>query len=159
MAAVLQPAFLTKFSLPGATPDLVIVVLVTWAILKGPAVGAIAGFILGFLIDVIPPGNHLMGISSIFLATLGYLIGIIGGAQSKSFVRPIFISSSAAMLFFVIRTIWALLGGSNFSIYYFSINFLTQGIYAAFLMVFIFPLISGIDKKLGPNSRKDELRI
>lgn len=48
-AAILQPTFFNKkFFLPGATPDLVIVVVVCWALLKGPAIGAIAGFGAGF---------------------------------------------------------------------------------------------------------------
>jgi rod shape-determining protein MreD len=60
VAVIFQPTFFARLSLPGSTPDLVIVVVSCWAITKGPAVGAIAGFIAGFLIDVAPPGNHLM---------------------------------------------------------------------------------------------------
>ena len=45
LAVVFQPTFLARLSLPGATPDLVIVMVCCWAVTKGPEVGAIAGFL------------------------------------------------------------------------------------------------------------------
>lgn len=158
-AVIVQPTFLAGLGLAGATPDLVLVVVVCWAITKGPGVGAIAGFIAGFLIDVAPPGNHLMGIASIILVLVGYFIGIIGSGPSRSFVRPLVISSIGATSFFVIRSIWAIFAGNSFSIYIFSINFLTQAIYAAALAIFVYPGITFLDRKLGPVSRSDELRM
>ena len=158
-AAVLQPTFFAKLFLPGATPDVLIVVLTCWALLKGPAVGAIAGFFTGFLIDVLPPGDHLMGISSIFLTLIGYLVGYLSQNQSRSFVRPLIISASVANVFFIVRSIWANLSGSEFSINIFAVNFLTQGLYAALLAIFIYPAIGFLDKKLGPISRAEELRV
>jgi len=127
--------------LPGATPDLVLVIVCCWAITKGPAVGAIAGFIAGLLLDVVPPGNNLIGVASIFLALIGYAIGIVGSGPSRSVVRPLLIS------------------GSDMALYNFSVNFLTQGIYAAALAVFVYPGIAFLDRRLGPVSRSDELRM
>ena len=126
---------------------------------KGPAVGAIAGFIAGFLIDVAPPGNHLMGIASILLALIGYGIGIIGSGSSKSLLRPLVISSVAATTFFLLRTIWAVFAGNDLSLVNFSTNFLTQGIYAGGLAIFVYPTITLLDRRLGPVSRSDELRM
>mgnify|MGYP003331507895 FL=1 len=158
-AAILQPTFLTKIFLPGATPDLGIVVVVCWALLKGPAIGAIAGFGAGFFIDVLPPGNHIMGISSIILTIMGYLIGILGQNQSRSLVRPLIVSASAATLFLIIRSFWGNLNGMDFSLNIFAINFITQAIYASILTIFVFPLIGFLDKKLGPISRSEELKV
>ena len=159
IAAVIQPTFFAKLFLPGATPDILIVVLTSWALLKGPAVGAIAGFFAGFLIDVLPSGDHLMGISSIFLTIIGYLVGYLSQNQSRSFVRPLIISASVANIFFIVRTIWSNISGAEFSLNIFAVNFLTQGFYAALLAVFIYPAIGLLDKKLGPISRAEELRV
>ncbi len=93
ISEVFQTTFFSRLGLPGSTPDLVIVVVAVWALIKGPAVGAVAGFIAGFLIDVVPPGNHLMGISSISLGIIGYLIGLVAVGQGRSFFRPLIISS------------------------------------------------------------------
>jgi len=49
--------------------------------------------------------------------------------------------------------------GNDISLYNFSINFLTQGIYAAALAIFVYPGVTFLDKKLGPVSRSDELRM
>jgi hypothetical protein len=45
------------------------------------------------------------------------------------------------------------------ALYNFSVNFLTQGIYAAALAVFVYPGIAFLDRRLGPVSRSDELRM
>jgi len=159
LAVIFQPTFFAHLSLPGATPDLVIVMVCCWAVTKGPEVGAIAGFLAGFLIDVAPPGAHLMGIASIILALIGYAIGIVGGGPSRSFSRPLVISGVGATTFFLFRTISGVLVGNDISLYNFSINFLTQGIYAAALAIFVYPGVTFLDKKLGPVSRSDELRM
>lgn len=159
IAAVIQPTILAKLFLPGATPDILIVVLTSWALLKGPAVGALAGFLTGFLIDVLPPGDHLMGISSIFLTIIGYLVGYLSLNQSRSIIRPLIISAAVANVFFIVRSIWANLSGAEFSLNYFAVNFLTQGIYASLLAVFIYPALGFLDKKLGPISISEELRV
>ncbi len=156
---VFQPTLLARLSLPGATPDLVLVIACCWAITKGPAVGAIAGFIAGLFLDVVPPGNNLIGVASIFLALIGYAIGIAGSGPSRSVVRPLLISGIGATTFFLFRTIWALISGSDITLYNFSVNFITQGIYAAALAIFIYPGITFLDRKLGPVSRADELRM
>jgi rod shape-determining protein MreD len=156
---IFQPTLLARLSLPGATPDLVLVVVCCWAITKGPAVGAIAGFIAGLLLDVVPPGNNLIGVASIFLALIGYAIGIVGSGPSRSVVRPLLISGIGATTFFLLRTIWAVISGSDMALYNFSVNFLTQGIYAAALAVFVYPGITFLDRRLGPVSRSDELRM
>ncbi|MEY2778301.1 MAG: rod shape-determining protein MreD [Actinomycetota bacterium] len=156
---VFQPTLLARLSLPGATPDLVLVIVCCWAITKGPAVGAIAGFIAGLFLDVVPPGNNLIGVASIFLALIGYAIGIAGSGPSRSVVRPLLISGIGATTFFLFRTIWALISGSDITLYNFSVNFITQGIYAAALAIFIYPGITFLDRKLGPVSRADELRM
>jgi len=156
---VFQPTLLARLSLPGATPDLVLVIVCCWAITKGPAVGAIAGFIAGLFLDVVPPGNNLIGVASIFLALIGYAIGIAGSGPSRSVVRPLLISGIGATTFFIFRTIWALISGSDITLYNFSVNFITQGIYAAALAIFIYPGITFLDRKLGPVSRADELRM
>jgi len=58
-----------------------------------------------------------------------------------------------------LRTFWALISGSDIALYNFSVNFLTQGIYAAALAVFVYPGIAFLDRRLGPVSRSDELRM
>jgi len=100
-----------------------------------------------------------MGIASILLALIGYGIGIIGSGSSKSLLRPLVISSVAATTFFLLRSIWAVFAGNDLSLVNFSINFLTQGIYAGGLAIFVYPAIALLDRRLGPVSRSDELRM
>ena len=49
-AVLIQPIFLARLNLPGATIDLIVVLVCAWAILKGPIVGATTGFLAGLLL-------------------------------------------------------------------------------------------------------------
>lgn len=158
-AVLIQPIFLARLSLPGATVDLVLVLVCTWAIVKGPLVGAISGFVAGLLIDLIPPTEPLLGLNSFALTVVGFSVGMFGVKPSKSFFRPILVVASAGVVLILLRA-------SLISIFVSPIAFsrvwellITQAIYTSLLAVFVIPLITWLDRKLGPTSRIDELRI
>ncbi len=158
-AVLIQPIFLARLNLPGATIDLVLVLVCAWGILKGPLVGATAGFIAGILLDLVPPAEAVLGLNSLAFTTVGFIVGVIGVKPSKSFFRPLLTIAIASMLLILIRAVLI-------SVFVSSIAFsrvwellITQAIYTSLLAVFVIPLITWLDRKLGPSSRIDELRI
>ena len=56
IAQLVDVALLSRWSWPGATPDLTLLVVVALALLGGPASGAVAGLSAGLLADLTPPG-------------------------------------------------------------------------------------------------------
>lgn len=56
-------------------PDLVLVLVVAWALLHGPAVGAAVGLGAGWLLDVVPPGSPDLGLQALTYAAAGALAG------------------------------------------------------------------------------------
>lgn len=76
VVALVQAALMWRMSIAGATPNLLIVVVASIALLTGPITGAVSGFAAGLglaLFGALPLGPHAM------LATLvGYAIGRVG---------------------------------------------------------------------------------
>ena len=56
-------------------PDLVLVLVVGWALLRGPVAGATAGLAAGWLLDVVPPGSSHLGVQALTYAVAGALAG------------------------------------------------------------------------------------
>lgn len=75
-AAVLQASVFAGIVVLGGTPDILLVTLVAIALLRGPMVGAFAGFFGGLLIDIAT--LETLGMTSLLLTLAGYWTGRYG---------------------------------------------------------------------------------
>ncbi len=76
-AAVVDAVLFGPLHLPGAAPNLLLLVVASWALVIGPVRGAFTGFFAGLLIDVVPPSDHLIGRYALALCVAGYLAGLL----------------------------------------------------------------------------------
>ena len=74
-AVALEYGFLAGLRLPGATPDLLVVVVGSLAATCGAGVGAVSGFAGGMLLDLAPPADGLPGTWAALFTLIGYVIG------------------------------------------------------------------------------------
>jgi rod shape-determining protein MreD len=74
-AVVLQTAVLSQVAIDGVVPDLALVLVVAAALVRGPEVGAVTGFVAGLLVDLAPPADHVAGRWALALVVVGYLAG------------------------------------------------------------------------------------
>lgn len=72
-AVVVQISFLSFLSILGGTPNVIGVVVVSLGLLGGGVVGAVCGFVGGFLVDSML--LQTLGVSSLVLLSIGYLAG------------------------------------------------------------------------------------
>jgi rod shape-determining protein MreD len=56
-------------------PDLVLVLVVAWALLRGPVAGAAVGLAAGWLLDLVPPGSAHLGVQALTYAAAGAFAG------------------------------------------------------------------------------------
>ena len=56
-------------------PDLVLVLVVAWALLRGPVAGAAVGLGAGWLLDLVPPGSAHLGVQALTYAVAGAFAG------------------------------------------------------------------------------------
>lgn len=81
VAALLQVVLVNAFELLEGRADMLLLVLVSIALLRGPIYGAACGFWAGLLVDVSTLGT--LGLTSLLLTGAGYLAGRVGDATSN----------------------------------------------------------------------------
>lgn len=74
LALSLQTTFFARFCFWGIVPDLILILVVSFAFLKGSKAGMMAGFIGGLLEDIFLA--HSLGIQALSKMLIAYLIGL-----------------------------------------------------------------------------------
>lgn len=75
LAVLIEVTVLAPLSFPGATPSLVLVIVVILASQFGSSTGAVSGFAGGLLLDIAPPAAGTIGITALLLTVVGYAVG------------------------------------------------------------------------------------
>ncbi|MDP9866163.1 MULTISPECIES: rod shape-determining protein MreD [Streptosporangium] len=79
LVMVFQVTVVNRLPLPGAgAPDLVLLTVVGYALVRGSSAGAVAGFCAGLAGDVLPPAAHVLGQQALVLCLIGFLAGRVG---------------------------------------------------------------------------------
>ncbi|MFJ6616012.1 rod shape-determining protein MreD [Kitasatospora sp. NPDC091335] len=74
---ILQVSVFGRLQLPGATPDILLLVVVGLAMVYGPTGGCLVGFGGGLLADLAPPSDHAIGRYALVLCLMGYAAGLL----------------------------------------------------------------------------------
>jgi rod shape-determining protein MreD len=69
---VVQLTVVNRLPLPGAAPDLVLLLVAAVAVFTGPVTGAVTGFAGGLALDVAPPVAHYAGEYALVFCLVGY---------------------------------------------------------------------------------------
>jgi rod shape-determining protein MreD len=76
-AVALQVGPFAELAIRGATPDLMLLVVVAVGLVRGPEWAALIGFVGGLALDVAPPADHIAGRWALALVVVGYLVGLL----------------------------------------------------------------------------------
>ena len=96
-AAILQVSAFSSVVIGGMGIDVLLVVLVSIALLRGSITGAITGFTAGIVVDVSTMGT--LGITSLLLTLVGYWAGRYGETTGRSRPQAPLIAVLSATLF------------------------------------------------------------
>jgi rod shape-determining protein MreD len=94
LAALVQVSIASAVEVAEGHPDLVLVLLVALALLRGPVFGAVAGFWAGLVVDVASLGT--IGLSSLLLTLAGYWSGRFGDVTTRASAHPPLIAVALA---------------------------------------------------------------
>jgi rod shape-determining protein MreD len=94
VVGLLQVTIVSSIEVASGHADLVLVVLVSIALLRGPIIGASAGFWAGLVVDF--AALAAVGLSSLLLTLVGYGAGRFGQAASKSSPHPPIVAVAVA---------------------------------------------------------------
>jgi rod shape-determining protein MreD len=97
LAVTVQTSVLPHIAVAGVTCDLVLIVVVALGLSRGAEWGAIAGFLGGLMLDVVPPADHTAGRWALALALSGYVAGLIRRETSAGPVGPLGVALSVVL--------------------------------------------------------------
>jgi rod shape-determining protein MreD len=75
VALLIQLTILNLFTLQGIKPDLILVVIIVFSLLKGEVEGSIIGFFSGLLQDIFSVG--LLGVNAFIKTSVGFFCGLL----------------------------------------------------------------------------------
>ena len=112
VALLLQLSVFSYFSWDGVVPDLVLLVVVAAALVRGGQFGMVLGFCAGVLLDVVPPADHTAGRWAIALLLVGYVAGRVRPEAGSHQGRPpaLTVMATVAGCSFVGTSVFALSG-------------------------------------------------
>jgi rod shape-determining protein MreD len=90
VAAILQASVFSSVTILHGTPDLLLVTIICVALLRGPIVGAVAGFWGGLLLDI--ANLATLGVTSLLLSIAGYWTGRYGETTGRDRAHAPFVS-------------------------------------------------------------------
>lgn len=152
-AVILQTSVFARATLLGVTPDLILVVVISLALLQGPTVGATSGFAGGLLRDLLLEAPK--GVTGLAFLVVGYLVGSTRPyVQSTSVLLPVagvFLGSFAGSVLYIVISI--LLGVTPDPAGRILRVVLLTSIYNTLLVPFVYPLV----RKLGTIYPKEKV--
>lgn len=103
---LIQLTLINLFTIQGLKPDLILLVVIVFSLLKGAEEGAISGFASGLLQDIFSSG--LLGINALAKTVMGFICGVLKErifAEHILFIIPVItflVSISQSMLIFLV---------------------------------------------------------
>lgn len=144
----IESTILKSVSIRGITPNLIVIFVVSYGILRGRLAGGIVGLFLGILMDLF--FFQVVG----FQTLLFFYIGIVAGYFNKDFykenyVLPIVLISCVDFLYGLIMYIFTYLIRGRLDIGYYVVNtMIPEVIYTLLVGIFIYRLLYYLEEKM-----------
>jgi rod shape-determining protein MreD len=158
-AALLQASLFSSLDVLGGTADVLLLVLIGIALLRGAVTGAVAGFGGGLLLDVLTLDT--LGVTALVLALAGYWTGRYGETTGRNRLHAPLVSVV------VVTIVVALLGfslhfliGEEVSARRALVESLVSGLGLNLLLAApVFALCRAVLRSVGPDERMAEVRL
>lgn len=113
---IVQEALVTQLQIAGGGFSLFLIFALLWAALSSPNVGALIGFVAGFLIDLSQSTTGAFGLWTLVLVLIGFGISYLGLGYENVRLNPFtitFLISISVLAARVLYLLFSLLLGSN----------------------------------------------
>ncbi|MFE7105480.1 rod shape-determining protein MreD [Streptomyces sp. NPDC057575] len=150
VALVVQVSVLARLQLPGAVPDLLLLVVLALAFVYGHVSGALIGFGAGLLADLAPPADHAAGRYALVLCLIGYLAGLAkpeNGQLKSAMVPMIGVVAAAIGSTLLYAMVGALVGDTAARHVGLGSLLFTAAVYDLLLAPFVVPLVMAIARR------------
>ena len=152
---LIQESVINQLRLPGGGFSLPLLIALTWAALSTPTVGALTGFISGFLMDLSQSSSGAMGHWTLLMILACYAVAFLGFGNDNVRGNPItniLLVSSASVLTLIAYVITGFLLGISFgSFSRILITIIGNGIWALLATPLILPVVTRLHRTLFGN--------
>lgn len=148
----LQTGIFTELALGGIVPNLFVICTVSIGMIRGKKEGCLIGFVFGILMDALYA--MYFGVYALLLAIMGYVAGYVQQIfYEEDMTLPIVMIGLADLLYGIIIFLFSFFprGRTNF-LFYLGHIILPGTIYTLILAVFIYRLITFINRKIEKGS-------
>lgn len=146
-ALLLQTTVLARLPLPGGVPDLLLVLVVAFALAEGPLSGTVTGFAAGLLADL--GADHELGRLALAYALVGYAAGLVQDEPRRSPLTPFLVvagSAAGAVTAFALEG--ALLGDPRITMSTFWPALAGTTTYSVLLTPLVVPVVGALVRRL-----------
>jgi rod shape-determining protein MreD len=151
-AAVLQVTVVNRLPLPGAGPDLVLLVVIGLAVVVGPTAGASIGFGAGLLVDLMPPTATEVGRWALVFCIIGYIAGQIQvDAKRSALIVLGTVAGLAALSVLLFAGLGLLFGDSRISRDLVVSTMVSSVLYDLLLAPFVIPGVMALTRRTAIN--------
>lgn len=154
VAFVLQSTLIQAVSLGGISPDIMMILTVSYGFIRGKKNGLVTGFCSGILVDIF--FGNVLGFYALVYMYIGYLNGLLHETFFKEDIKlPLILVSISNLSYNIIIYIlmFLLRRRLNPGIYFVRI-IIPEMIYTVLLMLLIYPLILKINKKFDQIEKR-----
>lgn len=149
-ALLLQLTVIGRLPLPGAAPDLVVVLVVAFALAEGPMSGLVTGWAAGLLADGL--ADHQIGRLALAYGLAGYVSGMLKDETERSTLQPFgAVATGAVVALGAYVGVGVLLGDPRVSVWAVARALLTSVPYDVVLTPFVVPLVAGMVHRLDAD--------
>lgn len=151
-AVVLQTVVLSRLPLPGATPDLVLLVVIGLALVQGPVSGLVTGFAAGLLLDLVPPADGAVGRWALVLCLAGLVAGRYADSVERSAFLPlVLVAGLSAATVLAYGGLGWLLGDARVTLPALARILPTAVLYDVLLTPFVVPVVMALARRVEPE--------
>ncbi len=153
-ALLLQVTVVARLPLPGAAPDLVLVLVVAFALAEGQLSGMVTGFVAGLLADAV--SDHQLGRLALAYTVAGYLCGLIEDDTERSTLQPFGVVALGAMTALATFSLEGVLLGDVRVFVPAVLRVLVSSVpYDVVLTPFVVPVVAGLVRRLDEGPLRD----
>ncbi|MEE1787979.1 rod shape-determining protein MreD [Streptomyces sp. SP17BM10] len=149
---ILQVSVFGRLQLPGATPDILLLVVVGLAMVYGPTGGCVVGFCAGLLADLAPPSDHAIGRYALVLCLMGYAAGLLRpehGRQRSVSSALLVVAAAAVASTLLYAMVGALVGDTAARHVGLGGLVISALLYDLLLAPFVVPLVMLLGRRFG----------
>jgi rod shape-determining protein MreD len=150
-ALLLQLTVVGRLPLPGAAPDLVLVLVVAFALAEGPMSGLVTGWAAGLLADAL--AAHELGRLALAYAIAGYVTGMLKDETERSTLQPFgAVALGAVVALGAYLSVGILLGDPRVTVHAVFRLLVSAVPYDVVLTPFVVPLVAGLVRRLDSDT-------